>query len=119
MTATVSVVLRTRTPGEPTLTTQGTVPDANCPLAVTLAHIFDHDSSRWRLHSLGGYYITHRSTGWQLGSVRFATIPEALAVIARLDVTNPCWTAANGGDRDPATLACKAKWRAAVPGWRY
>jgi len=109
----VTVTLRTRDMNPP-LQVMGATPDATCPLAVTLAHIYDHDTSRWHVHSLGGYYVTHRPTGWQLGGVRFGSVQEGLDVIERADWRFPAWAAANGGDRDPATLACKVKWRAAT-----
>ena len=109
----VPVTLRTRTPRQPTLATQGTTPDPACPLAVTPAMIYDHDTDRWRPHQLGGYYVTHRATGFNLGT-RFGLAEEALAALERVDWRFPAWAHCNGGDTDPATLACRVKWRMAT-----
>ena len=109
----VPVTLRTRTPRQPTFATQGTTPAPDCPLAVTPAMVYDHDTDRWVRHSLGGYYVTHRATGYNLGT-RFATAEEAEAALDRCEWRFPAWAAATGGETDPATLACRVKWRAAT-----
>lgn len=106
----IPITLHTRDP-HPPLTILGTVPEPDCPLAVTLAHIFDHPTQRWEPHSLGGFMITHRPTGFSLGNHRFSTAAEALAVVDRLDWRFPAWAAASGAVGDPAMLACRSLWR--------
>lgn len=117
----VPVTLRSRTPDVPLFETHGYVPTLDSPLAVTRFALYDKLAEQWAQdESDPGYMITHRPTGFYLGTglaeglaeagaVVWDTLPEAWAVLLRCDPSFPAWSIA---DKDEAArVACRTKFK--------
>lgn len=112
MTVQVDVTLRSRKATTNPLPVQGTVPYADCPLAVTKGATYDVASETWSLNET--WLIVHRATGFNLGPEGWDTRKEALAILDRCDPTFAAWGMCTGVVGDPATAACKYKFRMAT-----
>lgn len=94
----------------PPYTADGLVPFPDSPLAVTRVHI--HTNSVWAERD--GFCIAHRPTGLQLGSRRWSSEAEAMAVLLKCEPEFPAWPIA--GTNEGAKAACKFKFRMAHGG---
>lgn len=107
----VRVICRSHNAATPSLETGGYAPTADCVLAVTADAVFDNALQQWRGRS--GWCITHRPSGFQLGSVVFDDLDDALAVLERCEPDFPAWKVATGQLGDAATIACAYKFKQA------
>jgi len=87
----------------------GFTPSASCPLAVT--KLWYHSERKWIRANT--WCIVHRPTGKTLGAKEWMTMEAAFAILLKCDPDFPAWPLAKGFPDDPATAACKYKFRVA------
>lgn len=111
----VPVTIRTRHfPDVPPLETEGELPYADCPLAVTRRYKWDNRTNSW--DDIGRWCITHRPTGLCLTAdlYNWPSSKQAMAALNRCDPTFPAWPLCTGDKTDIATIACRFKFRVAM-----
>lgn len=90
--------------------TTGYVPFESSPLAIVPSAEWNGRTRKWTETS--AWQIMQRPTGLFVGvEWEWPTKEEAMAALLKLDPMYPAWALATGKDGEPATLACRVKFR--------